>query len=72
MNRQQSFNPTKFHQLLSQVTSEELLKDQEKAYKGNKAAGVRVRKAMLTVKQLAQETRQEMTDIKKNLPVTKG
>lgn len=72
MNGQQSFNPTKFNKLLTLITSEDVLKDQEKAYRGNKAAGVRLRKAMQEAKVLAQETREEMLSIKENLPNTKS
>lgn len=40
--------------------------DQEKAYgpKGNKAAGVRLRKAMLEIGKLTKEVRQEISGLK--------
>lgn len=72
MNGQQSLNPTKFEELKTLVNSEELDGDVSKAYRGNKAAGVRVRKAMQEAKVLAQETREEMLSIKENLPNTKS
>lgn len=39
---------------------EEVKKDMEKAEKGNKAAGVRVRGAMQQIKKAAQQVRQDM------------
>ncbi|MCB9760176.1 MAG: histone H1 [Alphaproteobacteria bacterium] len=53
----------KFNELRDAIT--EIEKDVNNFYnKGNKAAGTRVRKAMQTVKALAQEIRNEIQDIK--------
>ncbi len=55
----------RFNQLKSMVESFE--KDFEKFYvKGNKAAGVRVRKHMQELRQLAQDIRAEVQTLKKD------
>jgi hypothetical protein len=59
----------RFNQLKSLVDSFE--KDFEKFYvKENKAAGVRVRKHMQTLRQFAQEIREEVQSRKKEEPGT--
>jgi hypothetical protein len=56
----------KFNELKEIVDS--LVPDVEKFYsKGNKAAGVRIRKAMQDIKILAQEVRLNVQDTKNNL-----
>jgi uncharacterized protein YoaH (UPF0181 family) len=47
---------------------EETRADMEKAETGNRSAGVRVRKSMQEIKQLAQEIRKEMMGAKKAEP----
>lgn len=47
-------------------TEEDLVKFEN----GNKAAGTRIRKAMMDVKNKAQEVRVGVQDIKKEMPVT--
>ena len=55
----------RYHQLKQLVESFE--KDFEKFYvKGNKAAGVRVRKHMQELRQLAQDIRAEIQELKRN------
>jgi hypothetical protein len=44
---------------------EETRPDMEKAEAGNKSAAVRVRKSMQEVKQVAQDIRKDMMDVKK-------
>ncbi len=54
----------KFNDLIKLI--EGIKKDVEKFYeKGNKSAGVRVRKTMQEVKKLAQEIRVEISEIRK-------
>lgn len=48
---------------LVEGSKEDLMKFYQK---GNKAAGTRARKAMMSLKKLAHEIRQEIQDIKKN------
>lgn len=61
----------RFNRLKELVDSFE--KDFEKFYvKENKAAGVRVRKHMQTLRQFAQEIREEVQTLKKDEPGTPG
>jgi len=53
---------TQFDQLVAKV--EETRADVEKAEEGNKAATSRVRKAMQDIKNLAQEIRKEMLELR--------
>lgn len=56
----------KFETLVSAVESAR--GDYEKAHTGNKAASARVRKAMQDVKNLAQDIRKEMLEIREPAP----
>lgn len=55
--------PTKFEKAISQLKQAE--EDVLKGYGGNKAASVRARKTLMTVRDLIQDTRLELLEVKK-------
>ena len=71
LKRQISLNPTKIEQLELAVKREEFYDDQKKAYAGNKAAGVRTRKRLMEIRELAKAAMAELLVVSKNLDLTK-
>lgn len=71
LKRQTSLNPNFVQQLEAAVVNEAFYDDQKKAYAGNKAAGVRTRKRLREIRDLANAAATEILVIGKNLHLTK-
>lgn len=71
MGTQTSLNPTTAQKIDEIINSAKYKADVIDAYKGNKAAIRRTRVALSSIAKLAKAGRQELTDIKKNIPFTK-
>lgn len=71
LKRQMSLNPSKIGLLEAAVVNEAFYDDQKKAYAGNKAAGVRTRKRLMEIRELANAAMVELLVVRKNLDLTK-
>lgn len=71
LKRQMSLNPSKIGLLEAAVVNEAFYDDQKKAYAGNKAAGVRTRKRLMEIRELAKAAMVELLVVRKNLDLTK-
>ncbi|MCP9765157.1 hypothetical protein [Lacihabitans soyangensis] len=71
LRRQLSLNPSKIEQLEAAVKSEAFYDDQKKAYAGNKAAGIRTRKRLKEISDMAKAAMAELLVVRKNLDLTR-
>lgn len=69
---QTTLAPNKIEEIFALVDAPAFREDSKKAYKGNKAAIKRVREVELKVGKLCTQGRAELSDIKKNLALTKN